>query len=128
MSTSGIVLLVLAFGWIIYLFLYLFNSRCLKIEQTLKIFGYFLFTVSMCLIFTIIYSAYNTLFHYTLLTPTDTVNTVIGIMLSIAFLLVVVAIWTISFLTTPPISKQDQTIYVDKENIFDVESKTDKKT
>ena len=128
MSTSGIVFFVLVIGWIIYWFLYVFYSRCLKIEQTLKIFTYFLLTVSLCLIFTIIFSAYNTLSHYKLLTPTDTFNTTVGIMLAILFFLMVVAIWIITYLTTPPISKQDQTIYVDKEVIFDIASNTDKKT
>ncbi len=62
------------------------------------------------------------MFHYRLLTPADTVNTTLGIILSIAFLLLVAATWVLTYLNIPPISKKDKTIFVDKEVIFDIGS------
>lgn len=114
MSLSAIVLFVLLLSWGLFGLTQYFDSRCLKIESTLKTISYFIFTITFALLFTIIFSSVNTLYHFTLLTPNDTFNTVLGLLLSIFFLLLVVVIWIITYQTVPSISKNDKTVHVDK--------------
>jgi hypothetical protein len=65
-TMSGIVFVVLLFSWIFYGFLEYFHSKCMNIDGTLKNVRYFTITLNLGIIFTIIYSSMNSLYHYTL--------------------------------------------------------------
>lgn len=100
----------------------------MNIDGTLKNVRYFTITLNLGIIFTIIYSSMNSLYHYTLQTPTDTFNLVLSVLLSIFFLLMIAFVWLVTYQTIPPISKNDKTVLVDKEALFEIASDTEKIT
>jgi len=74
MNVSGISLIVIWVLLVLYGLAYLFHLKCKKIHSTLKKFQYFLFTVILCLLFGLIYSSINSLYHFKLNSNTDTFN------------------------------------------------------
>jgi hypothetical protein len=121
-SLSAIVLFVLLLSWLVFGLMQYFHSRCLNIESTLRTISYFIFTVTFAVLFAITYASVNSLYHFTLVTPNDTFNTVLGLLLSIFFLLLVVVLWIVTYQTVPPVSRHDRTVLVDKEVLFDLQS------
>lgn len=56
------------------------------------------------------------MYSYTLLTPADTFNNVLGIFISLSSFVALVALWIVTHFTQAPIAKNDRKIYVaDKE-------------
>lgn len=103
------------------LILHYLHSNCINIKTTLKNVSYFFFTINLLLIFSLIYTGINALYSYTLLTPADTFNNVLGVFISISAFVALAGLWVITYLTQPPISKNDRKIYVaDKEMVLDV--------
>ena len=101
--------------------LHYLNSNCIDIKKTVKNVSYFFFTINLLLIFSLIYTGINALYSYTLLTPADTFNNVLGVFVSLAAFVALAGLWVATSLTQPPISKNDRKIYVaDKEVVLDV--------
>ena len=115
-------------SWILLAFLNCFHNSCLKIDKTVRVARYFLLTLNLALLFSVAFASMTTLYNFTLLTPNDTFNSALGVLLSIFFFVAVCALWILTFLTTPPLSKNDRTVHVDKEIIFDIPEESDKRT
>lgn len=75
---------------------------------------YFILTLNLTLLFSVTFSSMNTLYTFTLLTPNDTFNSAMGVLFSIFFFVGVCSLWILTYLTTPPLSKNDKTVHVDK--------------
>lgn len=98
-QNSGIVLLVIIISLLLYFGLLAFHRFCLKIENALKNIRYFVFSIFIALLFSFVYSSANSLYHYVLLTPVDTFNTALGVILGLILLCFIVSIWVVTINT-----------------------------
>ena len=80
-------------SWLLLGLLQLFNSYCLNIENTFKMVRYFTFTLSLTVMFSLVFNTVNGLRYYILESKTDAFNTVLSIFLNILFGLALLTIW-----------------------------------
>ena len=94
-ATVGLALAVMVAGWVILALFAWLQRGCCK-GMNLKGLAYFVLTITLGLFFPVAYAALNALYHYSLQTPADSLNTDLGIILTILFPLLLVGLWIVT--------------------------------
>jgi len=83
------------------LFLTYFNSSCYNIEGKLRVIRYFIFSLHLVTLFCVAYSSMNALTFYELRKNADVVNSVLGIGMTLFYMVAKVALWVRTYNMVP---------------------------
>ena len=80
--------------------MHLFDSYCYNIDEKLKMVRYFVFTLALVTMFSLIFNSMNGLWYYILESNTDTFNTILSIFFNLLFIISLATIWVRTYQLT----------------------------